>query len=157
KTATLRIPAGERAKQLSVAARLWTTLASQRVGRDDGIVAMGGGSVGDVAGFVAATYLRGIRIAQVPTTLLGMAGASIGGKTAIDIAAGKNLVGAFHFPDAVFSDLAVLGTLPPRQLSSGLAEVVKSAFLADRESVAQLGRALESVRAGDLAAAAAAV
>jgi 3-dehydroquinate synthase len=153
----LRVPSGERGKQLRVAARLWADLASHRVGRDDGIVALGGGSVGDVAGFVAATYLRGIRLAQVPTTLLGMADASIGGKTAIDIAAGKNLVGAFHSPDAVFADLAVLATLPPRQLSSGLAEVTKCAFLADRESVAQLARSLENVRAGDLGAILAAV
>ena len=149
---TLRVPAGERGKQLRIAAQLWASLASSRVGRDGGVIALGGGSVGDVAGFVAATYLRGIRLAQVPTTLLGMADASIGGKTAIDIAAGKNLVGAFHSPDAVFADLAVLATLPPRQLSSGLAEVTKCAFLADRESVAQLARSLESVRAGDLGA-----
>ena len=86
-----------------------------------------------------------------------MADASIGGKTAVDIAAGKNLVGAFHFPDAVFADVSVLTSLPPRQLSSGLAEVVKSAFLLDRESVAQLGRGLERMLAGDLAALLAAV
>jgi shikimate kinase/3-dehydroquinate synthase len=154
---TLRVPAGERGKSLRAAARLWDDLARERVPRDGGIVALGGGSVGDVAGFVAATYLRGVRVAQIPTTLLGMADAAIGGKTAIDIAAGKNLVGAFHSPDAVFADLAVLATLPRRQVSSGLAEVVKSAFLADRESVAQLGRALESVRGGDLGALLAAV
>lgn len=146
----IRVPGGERGKRLPVAARLWDALAREGIGRDGGIVALGGGSVGDVAGFVAATYLRGIRVAQVPTTLLGMADASIGGKTAIDIAAGKNLVGAFHSPDAVFADLAVLATLPPRQLSSGLAEVTKCAFLADRESVTQLGRSLDRVRAGDL-------
>jgi 3-dehydroquinate synthase len=157
KAVTLRVPAGERGKQFRVAARLWASLASYGVGRDGGIIALGGGSVGDVAGFVAATYLRGIRLAQVPTTLLGMADAAIGGKTAIDIAAGKNLVGAFHSPDAVFADLAVLATLPPRQLSSGLAEVTKCAFLADRESVAQLARSLENVRAGDLGAILAAV
>jgi 3-dehydroquinate synthase len=157
KAVTLRVPAGERGKQFSIAARLWASLASYRVGRDGGVIALGGGSVGDVAGFVAATYLRGIRLAQVPTTLLGMADASIGGKTAIDIAAGKNLVGAFHSPDAVFADLAVLRSLPPRQLSSGLAEVTKAAFLADRQSVAQLARSLENVRAGDLGAIFAAV
>jgi shikimate kinase / 3-dehydroquinate synthase len=157
KAVALRVPAGERGKQLAAASRLWASLASSRVGRDGGIVALGGGSVGDVAGFVAATYLRGIPVAQVPTTLLGMADAAIGGKTAIDIAAGKNLVGAFHYPDAVFADLAVLATLPARQVSSGLAEIVKSAFLADRESVAQLGRSVASVRAGDLAATAAAI
>src|SRR2546429_819060 len=146
----IRVPGGERGKRLSIAARLWDSLAREGIGRDGGILALGGGSVGDVAGFVAATYLRGIHVAQVPTTLLGMADASIGGKTAIDITAGKNLVGAFHSPDAVFADLAVLATLPARQLSSGLAEVTKCAFLADRESVAQLERSLESVRAGDL-------
>jgi 3-dehydroquinate synthase len=153
----IRVPGGERGKRLSVAARLWDALAREGIGRDGGIVALGGGSVGDVAGFVAATYLRGIRVAQVPTTLLGMADASIGGKTAIDIAAGKNLVGAFHSPDAVFADLAVLATLPARQISSGLAEVTKCAFLADRESVAQLARSLDRVRAGDLGAILAAV
>ena len=131
----LHVPGGERAKRLAVAARLWDALAAERLGRDGGIVALGGGSVGDVAGFVAATYLRGIPVAQIPTTLLGMADAAIGGKTAIDIAAGKNLVGAFH---------------PARQISSGLAEVVKSAFLADREAVAQLARGLEAIRGGDL-------
>jgi len=157
KAVTLRVPAGERGKQFGIAARLWASLASYGIGRDGGIIALGGGSVGDVAGFVAATYLRGIRLAQVPTTLLGMADASIGGKTAIDIAAGKNLVGAFHSPDAVFADLAVLATLPARQLSSGLAEVTKCAFLADRESVAQLARSLGNVRAGDLGAILAAV
>jgi shikimate kinase/3-dehydroquinate synthase len=153
----IRVPGGERGKRLSVAAKLWDALAREGIGRDGGVLALGGGSVGDVAGFVAATYLRGIRVAQVPTTLLGMADASIGGKTAIDIAAGKNLVGAFHSPDAVFADLAVLATLPARQLSSGLAEVTKCAFLADRESVAQLDRSLENVRAGDLGAILAAV
>jgi 3-dehydroquinate synthase len=148
----LRVPTGERGKVLQVAARLWDDLAREGVGRDGGVVALGGGSVGDVAGFAAATYLRGIRVAQIPTTLLGMADAAIGGKTAIDLPAGKNLVGAFHSPDAVFADLAVLGTLPARQLSSGLAEVTKCAFLADRESVAQLDRALDAVRSGDLGA-----
>jgi shikimate kinase/3-dehydroquinate synthase len=153
----IRVPRGEGGKRLSVAARLWDSLARERIGRDGGVLALGGGSVGDVAGFVAATYLRGIRVAQIPTTLLGMADASIGGKTGIDIAAGKNLVGAFHSPDAVFADLTVLATLPARQLSSGLAEVTKCAFLADRESVAQLDRSLENVRAGDLGAILAAV
>ncbi|MGH2472434.1 MAG: 3-dehydroquinate synthase [Candidatus Limnocylindria bacterium] len=156
-TVAIRVPAGERGKRLEVAARLWDALAREGIARDGGIVALGGGSIGDVAGFVAATYLRGIRVAQAPTTLLGMADASIGGKTAIDIAAGKNLVGAFHSPDAVFADLAVLATLPPRQLSSGLAEVTKCAFLADRESVAQLARSLGSVRAGHLGTVLAAV
>src|SRR5207237_9718713 len=144
-----RAPAGERGKQLRIAAQLRASLASSHGGRDGGFIALGGGSVGDVAGFVAATYLRGVRLAQVPTTLLAMADASIGGKAAIDIAAGKNLVGAFHSPHAVFADLAVLATLPARQLSSGLAEVTMCAFLADLGPVAQLARSLDSARASD--------
>ena len=154
---SLRVPSGEGAKRLSVAAKLWDGLAAGSVGRDGGVLALGGGSVGDVSGVVAATYLRGVRVAQIPTTLLGMADAAIGGKTAIDIAAGKNLVGAFHSPDAVFADLSVLATLPERQISSGLAEVTKCAFLADREAVAQLGRGLAGMRSGDLGALLAAV
>src|SRR5207302_1138076 len=156
---TLRIPAGERGKRLHIAARLWASLARERIGRDGGILALGGGSVGDVAGFVAATYLRGIRIAQIPTTLLGMADASIGGKTAVDIAAGKNLVGAFHFPDAVFADVSVLTSLPPRQLTSpalrpGLEALLERAALPTR---AKLPRAVwtyvlsdKKARAGQL-------
>src|SRR5207249_5554883 len=153
----LRVPAGEGAKRLAVAARLWDELAETGIGRDGGVIALGGGSVGDVAGFVAATYLRGVRVAQIPTTLLGMADAAIGGKTAIDIAAGKNLVGAFHSPDAVFADLSVLATLPERQISCGLAEVTTCAFLADREAGAQLGRGLAGMRSGALGALLAAV
>src|SRR5256885_2526366 len=125
----LRVPAGEAAKRLRVAARLWDGLAASGIGRDGGVIALGGGSVGDVSGFVAATYLRGVRIAQTPTTLLGMADAAIGGKTAIDIDAGKNLVGAFHPPDAVFADLAVAATLPERQGSPGPARGGKAPSL----------------------------
>jgi shikimate kinase/3-dehydroquinate synthase len=148
----LRVPSGEAAKSVRALARLWADLAAAGLGRDGGIVALGGGAVGDAAGFAAATYLRGVRVAQVPTTLLGMVDAAIGGKTAIDIAEGKNLVGAFHPPDAVFADAGVLATLPQRQLSSGLAEVVKSAFLADRDAVAHVDRSLDAVLRGDIAA-----
>jgi shikimate kinase/3-dehydroquinate synthase len=142
----LSLPSGEAAKSVRAVARLWTDLAAAGLGRDGGIVALGGGAVGDAAGFVAATYLRGVRVAQVPTTLLGMVDA------AIDIPQGKNLVGAFHPPDAVFADAGVLATLPQRQLSSGLAEVVKSAFLADRDAVAHVDRSLDAVLRGDIAA-----
>jgi len=144
------LPRGEPAKSVRAITRLWSDLAEAGLGRDGGIVALGGGAIGDAAGFAAATYLRGVRVAQVPTTLLGMVDAAIGGKTAIDIPAGKNLVGAFHPPDAVFADVGVLATLPARQLSSGLAEVVKSAFLADRDAVAQIDRSLAPVMAGDV-------
>jgi len=147
---TLRVPSGERAKSVRAVAKLWADLAEAGLGRDGGIVALGGGAVGDATGFAAATYLRGVRVAQVPTTLLGMVDAAIGGKTAIDIPAGKNLVGAFHAPDAVFADTAVLATLPQRQLSSGLAEVVKSAFLADRDAVAHVDRSLDAVLRGEI-------
>ena len=103
-----------------------------------------------LAGFAAATYLRGIRYAQVPTTLLAMVDSAIGGKTGIDLAAGKNLAGAFWAPDAVLADPAVLAALPRRQRATGLAEVVKSAFLADRHAVAQVERSVLRVLDGDL-------
>ncbi|MBI3522755.1 MAG: 3-dehydroquinate synthase [Chloroflexi bacterium] len=146
----VRVPTGERAKTANALRRLWSELAAAKLGRDSAIVALGGGAVGDLAGFAAATYLRGIRVAQVPTTLLAMVDSSIGGKTGIDLPEGKNLAGAFHPPDAVLADPSVLATLPARQVSSGLAEVVKSAFLADRASVSQLRSSLPRVRAGDL-------
>ena len=147
--ATLYAPSGERAKSIRAIEALWRDLAKAGIGRDGGVVALGGGAVGDAAGFAAATYLRGVRVAQVPTTLLAMVDAAIGGKTAIDIAAGKNLVGAFHQPDAVLADVAALATLPKRQRSSGLAEVIKSAFLVDGESVAHVERAIPGVLGGE--------
>ena len=146
----IRVPRGEPAKRLDVLGRLWEALGTARIGRDGGIVALGGGSVGDLAGFAAATYLRGVRVAQVPTTLLAMVDSSIGGKTGIDLVGGKNLAGAFHQPDAVLADPAVLASLPRRERSSGLAEIVKCAFLSDRDAVAQAERSVEAVLAGDL-------
>jgi 3-dehydroquinate synthase len=145
----IHLPSGETAKSLPAVAALWQSLAESGIGRDGGIVALGGGAVGDAAGFAAATYLRGVRVAQVPTTLLAMVDASIGGKTAIDIAAGKNLVGAFHQPDVVLADIDALGTLPARQRASGLAEIVKTAFLVDRESVAHVERAIPGLLRGE--------
>lgn len=147
----LRVPEGERAKGRSALDRLWRDLARAGIGRDGGIVAIGGGATGDLAGFAAATYMRGIAVAHVPTTLLAMVDSSIGGKTGIDLPEGKNLVGAFHAPTAVFSDPSVLTTLPARQISSGLAEIVKTAFLSDGESVAQTARSVERVFEHDLA------
>ena len=148
-TTTIRAPSGEDAKSLEAVAALWKSLAAAGIGRDGGVVALGGGALGDAAGFAAATYLRGVRVAQVPTTLLAMVDASIGGKTAIDIAAGKNLVGAFHQPDAVLADIGALATLPSRQRASGLAEVIKTAFLVDRESVAHVERAIPGILRGE--------
>lgn len=127
------VPAGEAAKDIAVAARLWSRLATRRVTRSDAIVGIGGGATTDLAGFVAATWLRGIRMVLLPTTLLGMIDAAIGGKTAVNIPEGKNLVGAFHPPAGVLADLAVLETLPAPEYVSGLAEVIKAGFIADPE------------------------
>jgi len=125
------VPDGEAAKEISVAAGLWSRLASREIGRRDVIVGVGGGAVTDLAGFTAATWLRGVRVVLVPTTLLGMADAAIGGKTAVNIPEGKNLVGAFHPPAGVLADLATLATLPLAEYVSGLAEVIKAGFIAD--------------------------
>ena len=125
------VPAGEAAKDISVAAALWSRLAAHRVSRSDAIIGLGGGAVTDLAGFVAATWLRGVRLVLVPTTLLAIVDAAVGGKTAINIAAGKNLVGAFHPPAGVLADLGALATLPPGEYVSGMAEVIKAGFIAD--------------------------
>lgn len=125
------VPDGEEAKEIGVAAGLWSQLASAGVGRADAIVGVGGGAVTDLAGFVAATWLRGVRVVLVPTTLLGMADAAIGGKTAINTADGKNLVGAIHPPAGVLADISFLATLPQPEYASGLAEVIKAGFIAD--------------------------
>ncbi len=124
---THEIPVGEAAKTVSVAERLWNELA---VDRDGVVVALGGGCTTDLSGFVAATYLRGIDWVAVPTTLVGQVDAAIGGKTAIDLPAGKNLVGAFHWPSRVVIDPALLETLPERERREGMAEVVKTGLLA---------------------------
>jgi shikimate kinase / 3-dehydroquinate synthase len=124
------LPPGEEAKSRAVVERLWTEL---RLGREGTLVAFGGGSTTDVAGFVAATYLRGIRWVAVPTTLTGQVDAAIGGKTGINTADGKNLAGAFHFPEQVVLDPAVLATLPERERRAGMAEVVKTGLLAGRD------------------------
>ncbi len=125
------VPDGEAAKSIDVAAQLWSSLADHHITRADCIVGLGGGATTDLAGFVAATWLRGIPVVLVPTTLLGMADAAVGGKTAIDIAAGKNLVGAFHSPAGVLADLATLETVPRADYVAGLAEVIKAGFIAD--------------------------
>ena len=122
---------GEAAKEITVAARLWSWLAGNQLGRTDTIVGIGGGAACDLAGFVAATWLRGVRVVLVPTTLLGIVDAAIGGKTAVNIPEGKNLVGAFHPPAGVLADLDTLRTLPRREYVSGLAEVIKAGFIAD--------------------------
>jgi 3-dehydroquinate synthase len=133
---TLTIPAGEPGKSLITVAGLWDDLGRMRLTRSDAIVAVGGGATTDVAGFAAATWLRGVRLVSVPTTLLAMVDAAIGGKTGINTAAGKNLVGAFHPPAGVLVDLDVLLSLPVDQWVNGMAEVIKAGFIADPEILA---------------------
>jgi 3-dehydroquinate synthase len=127
----LVVPDGEAAKSAQVAAGLWDELGRLGLTRSDAVVGLGGGAVTDLAGFVAATWLRGVRVVQVPTSVLGMVDAAVGGKTGIDTAAGKNLVGAFHPPAAVLADTDALAGLPDAEFRSGLAEVVKCGFIAD--------------------------
>jgi 3-dehydroquinate synthase len=125
------VPDGEAAKTARVAEGLWSLLGRSGFTRSDAIVALGGGATTDLAGFVAATWLRGVPVVHVPTTLLGMVDAAVGGKTGIDTEEGKNLVGAFHPPAGVLCDLTLLRTLPQEQVASGMAEVVKAGFIAD--------------------------
>jgi 3-dehydroquinate synthase len=133
RVAVTGVPAGEAAKDVTVLAGLWSWLAEAKVTRSDCVVGIGGGAATDLAGFAAATWLRGVPVVLVPTTLLGMVDAAVGGKTAIDIAAGKNLVGAFHPPAGVLADLATLESLPRADYVAGLAEVIKAGFIADGE------------------------
>ena len=125
------VPDGEAAKTHAVAAECWAALGQAGFTRDDVVVGVGGGATTDLAGFVAATWLRGVAVLQVPTTLLGMVDAAVGGKTGINIPQGKNLVGAFHSPRAVLCDPDWLRTLPHEDLRAGLAEVIKCGFIAD--------------------------
>jgi 3-dehydroquinate synthase len=125
------VPEAEEAKTAQVAAFCWQVLGQAEFTRSDAIIGLGGGATTDLAGFVAATWLRGIRVVHVPTTLLAMVDAAVGGKTGINTAEGKNLVGAFHPPAGVLCDLAALDTLPRHDRTAGLAEVVKTGFIAD--------------------------
>jgi len=125
------VPDAEAAKTAEVAAYCWSVLGNAGFTRSDAVVGVGGGSTTDLAGFVAATWLRGVRYVSVPTSLLGMVDAAVGGKTGINTAEGKNLVGAFYEPAGVLCDLDVLASLPPADLVGGLAEVVKCGFIAD--------------------------
>ncbi|HWG95091.1 MAG TPA: 3-dehydroquinate synthase [Mycobacteriales bacterium] len=127
----VEVPDGEQQKDLRVAAYCWDVLGQAGFTRTDAVVAVGGGATTDMAGFVAATWLRGVRVVHVPTTLLGMVDAAVGGKTGINTGAGKNLVGAFHPPAGVLCDLTALTTLPKHDYVAGLAEVVKVGFTHD--------------------------
>jgi 3-dehydroquinate synthase len=127
----IEVPDAEDGKKLAVAGFCWEVLGKVGLDRAGTVVGFGGGAVTDLAGFVAANWLRGVRVVHVPTTLLGMVDAAVGGKTGINTDAGKNLVGAFHEPAAVLADLATLQTLPREELVAGMAEVVKAGFIAD--------------------------
>ncbi len=127
----VEVPDAEEGKTLGVAGFCWEVCGTVGLTRGDVVVALGGGAVTDLAGFVAATWMRGVRVVHVPTTLLAMVDAAVGGKTGINTAAGKNLVGAFHEPSAVLVDLSTLDTLPVAELVAGSAEIVKIGFIAD--------------------------
>ncbi|MDQ1747246.1 MAG: 3-dehydroquinate synthase [Frankiaceae bacterium] len=125
------VPSGEQAKTVANLDRLWQAFADAGLSRSGAVVSVGGGATTDLAGFAAATWMRGVRVVHVPTTLLAMVDAAVGGKTGVNTAAGKNLVGAFHPPAAVLVDLDVLSTLPDAEWTNGMAEVVKAGFVAD--------------------------
>ncbi len=129
----LTIPAGESHKRLATIERLAEELAGHGADRDSVLIALGGGVLGDLTGFLAAIYMRGIPYIQVPTTALAMVDSSVGGKTGANLAAGKNLIGAFHHPLAVYADIDTLSTLPPQELRAGLQEAVKSAIIRDQD------------------------
>ncbi len=146
---TLVLPPGEQEKTLARFAEVMAALAAQGASRDATVLALGGGVVGDLAGFAAACWMRGVRLVQLPTTLLAMVDSSVGGKTAVDLPQGKNLVGAFHQPAAVIADLATLDTLPVRELRAGLAEVVKYGALGDAEFFSWLEENADALLARD--------
>lgn len=148
---TLMFDPGEETKSLREYGRALDFLAEQRVDRTSVLLAIGGGVIGDLAGFVAASYQRGIEFFQIPTTLLSMVDSSVGGKTGINLKAGKNLVGAFHQPKAVFIATGLLDTLPRREFAAGMAEVIKYGLLGDATLLAQLERAPLTVTSLELA------
>ena len=148
---------GERYKDWSTLNRIYDALLEQRCDRKTTLIALGGGVIGDLAGFAAATYMRGIAFIQIPTTLLAQVDSSIGGKTGINHPLGKNMIGAFYQPRLVLADTAVLASLPPRELSAGLAEVIKHGLIRDEEFVVWLEQNIEKLRACDAPALAHAV
>ncbi len=151
---TIDLPPGERTKTLETATTVYGRLIEAGFVRDDVVIAMGGGVTGDLAGFVAATFHRGMRLVQVPTTLLAQADSAIGGKVAVDHPLGKNLIGAFHSPLFVLTDVRTLHTLPRRERWNGLAEVAKVALISDPALVASLERDLDALAEGSASEAA---
>jgi 3-dehydroquinate synthase len=153
----VRLPDGEQYKTLEYVTRILDVLVANRFGRDAILFALGGGVVGDMVGFSAACYQRGVDFAQLPTTLLSQVDSSVGGKTGVNHPGGKNLIGAFHQPRVVFSDTTTLATLPPRELRAGLAEVIKYGLVFDAEFLAWLETHLDDLLALDPAALATAI
>ena len=151
-TRVVELPDGEQHKGWSSVSHVLDALVAARVDRRGLIVALGGGVIGDLAGFAASIYMRGIRYVQVPTTLLAQVDSSVGGKTGINHAGGKNLIGAFHQPSAVVSDTDTLRTLPARELSAGLAEILKHGLVANIQYFEQMVASIESLRSHDAAA-----
>ncbi|AGA88964.1 3-dehydroquinate synthase [Thioflavicoccus mobilis 8321] len=154
---TVVLPDGEQYKTLDVVGRVFDSLLAQRFARDCTLIALGGGVVGDMAGFAAACYQRGVSFIQVPTTLLAQVDSSVGGKTGVNHPLGKNMIGAFHQPRAVIADTATLDTLPDRELSAGLAEVIKYGLIRDAGFFAWLEAEMAALRAREPTALAAAI
>lgn len=146
---TVEVPDGEAAKTLQVAERCWDALLEAGLDRTSTVLALGGGAVGDLAGFVAATYMRGLHLVHLPTTVLAQVDAAIGGKTAIDHPRAKNLIGVFHQPRLVIADPATLATLPDRDFRSGLAEVVKHGIVLDAAYFADVEASVAAILARD--------
>ena len=146
------LPDGEAHKTLANVSRILDVLVANRFGRDCAVVALGGGVVGDMAGFAAASYQRGVSFVQVPTTLLSQVDSSVGGKTGVNHPGGKNLIGAFHQPIVVLADTRTRGSLPPRELRAGLAEVIKYGLICDASFFSWLEEHMEALLAGDPAA-----
>jgi shikimate kinase/3-dehydroquinate synthase len=155
--AQARIGAGEAHKHIRTVEQLWDAALDAQLDRGSALLGVGGGVVGDLTGFAAATFLRGVAVGHVPTTLLAMVDSAVGGKTGFDTRHGKNLVGAFHQPSFVVCDTDALSTLPPRELRAGFAEVVKSAWIDGETAVAALERDQRALLAGDVAATTAAI
>ena len=149
---SIALPDGEAHKTVATMERILDKLVDMRANRDTTIVALGGGVVGDIAGFAAACYMRGVNFIQVPTTLLAQVDSSVGGKTGVNHSQGKNLIGAFHQPQAVLIDTDTLATLPDRELSAGLAEVIKYGAICDADFFAWLEDNIAMLRARDAAA-----
>ena len=150
--ASVILPDGEQFKNLEVMDRIYTALLEQRYDRRCTLVALGGGVIGDMTGFAAASYQRGVNFIQVPTTLLSQVDSSVGGKTGVNHVLGKNMIGAFHQPQCVIADTATLGTLPDRELSAGLAEVIKYGLISDAEFFAWLEQNMSMLVARDASA-----